>query len=318
MKALVTGGAGFIGSHLCFALSDLDWDITILDNFSSGLKQNIEQLLTEKPETVHLCEGSLTDPHNARKSIDNVDVVFHFASNPEIRLELCEPATSFRQNVYATHVLLEEMKKSEAKTIVFASTSTVYGDAETIPTPENYSPLEPISIYGASKLASEALIVAYAHTYNESAIILRLANIVGPRSRHGVIHDFISKIKSNPHELEILGDGTQRKSYLYVDDCIEAIFVGMKGSKRGVEVFNVGSEDQVNVKTIASAVAEEMKIKDIKFRFTGGVEGGRGWIGDVKNMFLDVGKLKKLGWKPRLNSKEAVRKATQDLLRQDL
>lgn len=318
MNALVTGGAGFIGSHLCFALSDLGWEITILDNFSTGLRQNVEQLLDEKPETVHLCEGSLTDPNDARESLNNVDVVFHFASNPEIRLELCEPATSFQQNVCATHVLLEEVKKGEVKSIVFASTSTVYGDAKLMPTPENYSPLEPISIYGASKLASEALVMAYAHTYNKRAIILRLANIVGPRSRHGVIHDFVSKIRNNPSELEILGDGTQRKSYLYIDDCVQAIFASMRNSRRAVEVFNVGSEDQVNVKTIASIVAEEMKIKDIEFRFTGGVEGGRGWIGDVKNMLLDVGKLKKLGWKPRLNSEETVRKATQDLLRQNL
>jgi len=279
--------------------------------------KNVQQLLNEKPETVHLYEADCTDPQSVRRSLKDVDVIFHFAANPEVRLELCDPATCFRQNVYTTHVLLQEIKNSQIQTIVFASTSTVYGEAKILPTPEIYSPLEPISIYGASKLASEALVTAYAHYFNKNAIILRLANIVGPRSQHGIIHDFISKIKNNPYELKILGDGTQRKSYLYIDDCIEAIFASMKKSDRRVEVFNIGSEDQINVKTIASIVAEEMESKEIEFKFTGGVEGGRGWLGDVKNMFLDISKLKKLGWKPKLNSEEAMRKATRDLLKQN-
>ena len=316
MHALATGGAGFIGSHLCEALSKQGWSVTILDNFSSGSKQNIQQLLNQKSKTVHLYEGDCTDSRSVRKSLKDVDIVFHFAANPEVRLELCDPVTCFQQNVYATHVLLEEIKNSQIHTIVFASTSTVYGEAKVIPTPEDYSPLEPISVYGASKLASEALVTAYAHSFNKNVVILRLANIVGPRSQHGVIHDFISKIKSNPHELEILGDGTQRKSYLYIDDCIEAILVSLKNQNRRVDVFNVGSEDHVDVKTIASIVAEEMGCKETRFKFTGGVEGGRGWIGDIKTMLLDVNKLKKLGWKPKLNSEEAIRKATRDLLRQ--
>lgn len=315
MNSLVTGGAGFIGSHLCEALSRQGLSITIFDNFSSGSKQNIQQLLNEKPETVHLCEGDCTNPQNVKKSLKDIDTVFHFAANPEVRLQLCDPSTCFQQNVFATHVLLEEIKDSQVRSIVFASTSTVYGEAKVIPTPEDYSPLEPISLYGASKLASEALVTAYAHSFNKNAVILRLANTVGPRSQHGVIHDFISKIRSNPNELEILGDGTQRKSYLYIDDCIEAILVSLRDQDRKVEVFNIGSEDQVNVKTIASIVAEEMGCKEIKLKFAGGVEGGRGWIGDVKTMLLDVSKLRKLGWKPELNSKEAVRRATRDLLK---
>jgi len=288
--------------------------VTIFDNFSSGLRENVQKLLDEKPETVRLHQGDCTNSQSVRKSLKDIDIVFHLASNPEVRLELCDPATCFQQNVYATHVLLEEIKNNQVHTIVFASTSTIYGEAKVIPTPEDYSPLEPISIYGASKLASEALITAYAHSFNKKAIILRLANIVGSRSQHGVINDFISKIKSNPHELEILGDGTQRKSYLYIDDCIEAIFASIKNQNRRIEVFNIGSEDQVDVKTIASIVAEEMTCKEIRFKFTGGVEG-RGWKGDVKNMLLGVNKLKNIGWKPKLNSKGAVRKAVMGFLR---
>lgn len=315
MHALVTGGAGFIGSHLCEALLEQGFTITIFDNFSSGSKQNISQLLKNKPKEASLHKGDCTNPESVRKSLRNVDILFHFAANPEVRLELCDPVMCFQQNVYATHVLLETIKKSQVETIVFASTSTVYGEAKVMPTPEDYSPLEPISIYGASKLASEALITAYAHSFDKNAVILRLANIVGPRSQHGVIHDFIAKLKQNPSELEILGDGTQTKSYLYIDDCIEAILTAFKNQTKRVEVFNIGSEDQVNVKTIASIVAEEMGCKGIRFRFTGGVEGGRGWIGDVKTMLLDITKLKKLGWKPKLNSTEAVRKAAKELLK---
>jgi UDP-glucose 4-epimerase len=316
MRTLVTGGAGFIGSHLCEALSKRGFTVTILDNFSSGSKQNILKLLKSKPNKVSLHKGDCTDPKSVKKSLKNVDIIFHFAANPEVRLELSDPVTCFQQNVYATHILLEAARDSQVQTIVFASTSTVYGEAKIIPTPEDYSPLEPISIYGASKLASEALITAYAHTFNKKALILRLANIVGPRSQHGVIHDFITKLKQNPTQLEILGDGTQTKSYLHIDDCIQAILTALKNQTRKVEIFNIGSEDQVNVKTIAQIVAEEMKCKNVKFKFTGGVQGGRGWIGDVKTMLLDISKLKKLGWKPKLNSAEAVRKATKELLKQ--
>ena len=164
-----------------------------------------------------------------------------------MRLELTDPRTCFHQNVYATHILLEAVRNGHVKKVVFASTSTVYGDARVIPTPEDYGPLEPISIYGASKLASEALIAAYVHTYGFDALALRFANVVGPRSGHGVIFDFVRKLRENPRLLEILGDGTQTKSYLYIDDCISAVLTGFESVQGRVEVLNVGSEDQVGV-----------------------------------------------------------------------
>jgi UDP-glucose 4-epimerase len=241
--------------------------------------------------------------------------IFHFAANPEVKIGSTEPGIHFQQNIVATYNLLELIRRADAKpTLIFASTSTVYGEASRIPTPEDYAPLKPISTYGASKLACEALITAYAYTYGFKAVIYRLANIVGPRSRHGVIYDFIEKLKRNPGELEILGDGTQTKSYLHVGDCIDAILLGLEKSTEQVEIFNVGSEDQVDVKTIAQIVIDEMKLKNVKLIFTGGVEGGRGWKGDVKNMLLDITKLKTLGWRPKLNSKQAVREAAKSLL----
>jgi len=187
-------------------------------------------------------------------------------------------------------------------------------EPQTIPTPENYAPLKPISLYGASKLASEALISAYAHTYNKKAIILRLANTIGPRSQHGVVHDFIQKLRRNPKQLEILGDGTQTKSYLYITDCTKAIETAYKTAENQVEIYNVGSEDQINVTQIAKIVTEEMNLNNVKLTYTGGIDGGRGWKGDVKNMLLDINKLKSHGWKPKHNSVQALRKAVKHLV----
>jgi len=312
---LVTGGAGFIGSHLCDSLAELDGEITILDNFSAGLIGNIQHLLKQMPQKVKLLKGDCTNPIHVKKALKNVKIVFHFAANPEVRLELSDPKTCFRQNIYATYVLLQQLKANpKPHTIVFASTSTVYGEPETIPTHENYAPLKPISLYGASKLASEALISAYAHTYNYKAIIYRLANTIGPRSQHGVIHDFIQKLKKNPNELEILGDGTQAKSYLHISDCIDAMLLGLEKSKNQVEIYNVGSEDQIDVGTIAQIIIEEMELKNVKLTYTGGVDGGRGWKGDVKNMLLDVGRIESLGWKPKYKSAQAIKTAAQTVL----
>ena len=312
MNTLVTGGAGFIGSHLCNSLAQHNWEVTILDNLSAGSEENVRHLLKRAPKKVKLLEGDCTNPAHVRKALENVEIVYHFAANPEVRLELSDPQTCFRQNIYATHILLQELKdNTKTHTIVFASTSTVYGEPETIPTPENYAPLKPISLYGASKLASEALISAYASTYNKKAIILRLANTIGPRSQHGVIHDFIQKLRKNPKQLEILGDGTQTKSYLYVTDCIKGIETALKTARNRVEIYNVGSEDQTSVTQIAKIITEEMGLNNVKLTYTGGVDGGRGWKGDVKNMLLDITKLRSQGWKPKLDSREAIRKATE-------
>ena len=314
MRALITGGAGFIGSHLSEALSRMGHDLVILDNLSSGSKQNINHLLVSKNNEVKLFMGDCTNIDDVKNALKDVDVIFHFAANVEVRLELNDPRACFQQNIYATFVLLEEFRNSNAQTIVFASTSTVYGDAKVIPTPEGYAPLEPISIYGASKLASEALITSYAHTYNKRAIILRLANVIGRRSKHGVIVDFINKLKRNPSELEILGDGKQTKSYLHIDDCIDAILKACSGTEQRVEVFNVGSEDQIEVSRIAEIACEELGLNNVKFKFTGGIDGGRGWVGDVKNMLLDINKLKNKGWKPKYNSEQAVRLTLESIL----
>jgi len=314
-RMLVTGGAGFIGSHLVDSLMRKGGKIRLLDNLSAGSMDNVTQWIGQPNFT--FVEGNCLNREDIHKAMKECGLVFHLAANPEVRVGAVDTEIDFEQNIVATYNVLEEMRESEiAKTIVFTSTSTVYGDAEILPTPEEYGPLEPISLYGASKLACEALISAYCHMFDMRGVIYRFANIVGSRSRHGVIWDFIHKLLENPLELEILGDGTQTKSYLMVDECVDALLFGMEHASKRVEIYNIGSEDQMSVKEITRIVTEEMDLKDIGFRYTGGIRGGRGWIGDVKTMFLDISKMKRLGWTPRHNSAESVRLATSQILQE--
>jgi UDP-glucose 4-epimerase len=312
---LITGGAGFIGSHLVESLMKRGGKVTVLDNLSTGSMENIAQW--DGHPNFTFIKGDCLDHKQLHKAMENCRIVFHLAANPEVRVGAIDTDVDFEQNIVATRNILEEMRKSEdAKTIVFTSTSTVYGDARTLPTSEEYGPLEPISLYGASKLACEALISAYCHMFDMSGLIYRSANIVGSRSHHGVIWDFIHKLLENPLELEILGDGTQTKSYLLVDQCVDALLFGLEHAPERVEIYNIGSEDQISVKEISRIVTGQMGLKDVDFRYTGGVRGGRGWIGDVKRMFLDMSKMKRRGWKPSYGSAESIRKATKQILRE--
>jgi len=246
--------------------------------------------------------------------------VFHSAANPEVRVGETDPSIHFQENLMATFNLLEAVRKSaSAKTFVFFSTSTVYGEATILPTPENYGPSIPISTYGASKLGCEALASSYAHTFGLHTLTLRVANVVGSRANHGVIIDFINKLETNPKRLEILGDGTQKKSYLHIEDFIDAtlhVTSRFLDDEKKADIYNVGSVDQVEVKKIAEIVADEMRLRDVKFVFTGGVDGGRGWLGDVKIMLLSIDKLLNTGWKPKYNSEQAVRLAVKAILKE--
>jgi UDP-glucose 4-epimerase len=312
-RVFITGGAGFIGSSLIEALVSKRISVCAFDNLSTGTMKNIERWVTN--QSLLFVRGDLLHEGSIAKAVNGYNVVFHLAANPEVRVSSVSPEIHFQQNVNATFNLLEAMRKAgTVETIVFTSSSTVYGEPSRIPTQEDYPSLEPISIYGGTKLACEALITAYARTYGFKAIIYRLANVVGPRNKHGVIYDFITKLQNSPKELEILGDGTQNKSYLYITDCIEAMLLGLKKAREKIEIYNVGSEDQIDVKAIAGMIIQEMKLKGVELKFTGGVDGGRGWKGDVKNMLLDITKLKSLGWKPRLNSREAVKETTRNLI----
>jgi len=316
--SIVTGGAGFIGSHLTERLLREGYKVVILDNFSTGKLGNI-QLLVDNPNLTIIKED-LKKTENLNQIIKKCGIIFHLAANPDVRMGETDPKVHFKENILTTFNILEAIRQGKtSKTIVFTSTSTVYGEASQIPTTEDYAPLIPISTYGASKLACEALITSYAYTFNHRALILRLANIIGPKSDHGAIVDFVRKIRENPKELEILGDGTQEKSYLHIADCIEAMMHLINKFRKGTrkfDVYNIGSHDKITVKEIAKIVAEEMETLNIKYKFTGGVDGGRGWKGDVKTMQLSINKLLQTCWKPKYTSKQAVRLAAKALIKE--
>jgi len=312
----VTGGAGFIGSHIVDALLAENKEVVVLDNLSSGRLENLPQ--PRNRDHLSLVKGDLKEFVDYDELLDGVSAVYHYAANPEVRVGEVEPSVHFEENLLATFNLLEGMRMTgKAKTVIFASTSTVYGEANELPTPEDYGPMLPISTYGASKLGCESLISAYAYTHGMRGLILRLGNCIGPRSGHGVLADFIQKLKDNPRKLEVLGDGRQTKSYVHVSDCIAATFIALNSflqSKKKIDVYNLSSPDQVSVKRIAEIVIKEMGLKDVEVKLTGGVDGGRGWLGDVKVMHLSVEKLSKLGWQPKLNSEQAVQRAAKELL----
>ncbi|MCQ8894385.1 MAG: NAD-dependent epimerase/dehydratase family protein [Methanolinea sp.] len=300
MANVVTGGAGFIGSHLVDALVARGEPVLVIDSLRTGSLENISSHLSEG--RVRFIQGDLLG-EGWQESLRGAGRVWHLAADPDVRLGAVSPASQVQQNILATWHLLEAMRMSGVSEIVFTSTSTVYGDAKVIPTPEEYAPLEPVSVYGATKLSCEALISAYCHSFGMRGWIFRFANIIGARSNHGVIWDFIQKLSADPRRLEILGDGRQSKSYLEVGACVDAMLYAVAHSADPVNVFNIGSEDWIDVRSIADLVVSAMKLSGVEYSFTG---GERGWVGDVPRMQLSVRKLRDLGWKPPVGSRESV------------
>lgn len=309
LRILVTGGAGFIGSHVTDRLLQMGNKITVYDNLSSG-RNDFPDSHIKNPDFTFI-KGDLLDTGALEKACAGIDMVFHMAAYAEVSNGENDTKIHFEQNITATYNLLEAMRKNDVQEFVFTSSSTIYGEANVIPTPESYGPLIPISLYGASKLACEGLITAYSHTFGMKSRIFRFANIIGDRQTHGIIVDFIEKLKRNPHELQILGDGKQSKSYLYIMECIDAMMFAVSNSREDVNIFNIGSEDTANPTDIARIIVEEMGLENVKFSYTG---GKRGWKGDVSKMMLDIGKLKQMGWKNKLESEESIRKTVKMLL----
>jgi len=308
MLCVVTGGAGFIGSHLVDALVARGDRVIVIDSLVNGERRNIEGHINAGRVTLVQSDLLLDGWQNA---LHGVRRVYHLAADPDVRQGSLTPDSQVHNNILATYRVLESMRNHGVPEIVFTSTSTVYGDATVIPTPESYNPLEPVSVYGASKLASESLISAYCHGFGMKGWIYRFANIIGDRSNHGVITDFIKKLEKQPGELEILGDGRQTKSYLEVKACVRAMLFAAEKSDGVLNIFNIGSEDWVDVTTIADIIVHEMGLSHVKYRFTG---GERGWVGDVPRMQLAVTKLKALGWKPDIGSLESVEVAVKAML----
>ena len=308
---LVTGCAGFIGPHLVRALlargamfRGADVNAAALARLRRGLPSGARG---------RLVAADIRKDAALNRLLPGADTVYHMAADPDVRNSTARPFEHFDQNVMGTLGLLEAMRKRDVGRIVFPSTSTVYGDAKVVPTPESYAPLAPISVYGASKLACESLLSSYAATYGFDAVALRFANVVGPGSTHGVIVDLVEKLKRDSKRLEVLGDGKQRKSYVHIDDLISGSLTAASRAPRGFQLYNVGSADTLVVDDVARAVIRAMGLKGVKIVHKP-APGGRGWVGDVKVMQLHIGRLRALGWKPRLPSREAVLRTARSVV----
>lgn len=325
-KVFITGGAGFIGSQMAESYLAEGCEVVCYDNLILGRREFLEQ--AKQSSKFKFVEADLLDLDRITDELESFqlgpdDVVVHLAANSDISQGVEKSDVDLKNGTIATFNLLEAMRRAGAKNLLFASTSAIYGEAKTKPTPENYGPLFPISFYGASKLACEALVSAFVHNCQMRAVVFRFANIVGPRSTHGAIHDFVSRLMKSSTSLKVLGNGTQKKSYLYVTDCI----AGMKYAWQHCasahdgeffECFNLASRGVSNVRFLATTVVEEFakqqKLSMVpKLEFG---EGDRGWVGDVPFTWLDGQRLESLGWKAWYESDDAVREAVRQIVQQ--
>jgi len=301
-KYFIVGGAGFIGSHLVRRLlAQPDVSITIFDNFSSGRMWRLGDAVNSP--YLKIVRGDVKETKPLMDAMNGHDHVFHFASNPDIAKAVTQPDIDFWEGTYLTQSVVEAMRQSGVKKLTYASGSGVYGDTGQTAVFEDYAPLLPISTYGASKLAGEALICAYCHMFGLTGMAFRFANVVGPRQSHGVCYDFILRLLNDPTQLRILGDGSQSKSYIYVEDVLDAMLLVAAQQKEDFSYHNVATEDYLTVKEIADLVAARLNLKQVNYQFTG---GDRGWKGDVPIVRFDSSKLRARGWTNRRTTRQAI------------
>jgi UDP-glucose 4-epimerase len=300
MRAFVTGGAGFIGSSLVDRLLQRGDEVVAYDNLSTG----IDEFLTEARESprFNFVKGDVLEEAALARAMEGADVVFHLAANADVRFGTQHPRKDLEQNTIATYNVLEAMRLNGVKKIAFSSTGSVYGDAPVIPTPEACPFPVQTSLYGASKLAGEGLISAYCEGFGFQGWIFRFVSILGERYTHGHVFDFYRKLLENPRELGVLGNGRQRKSYLYVQDCISAIFTAMEKAQNEVNVFNLGTDEYCEVNDSIGWITEALGLSP-ELVYTG---GDRGWIGDNPFIFLDTAEIRALGWKPELTIRDGI------------
>ncbi len=296
---LVTGGAGFVGSHMVDALVAREAKVTVLDNLSTGFRE-----LVSSSSRVRFIEGDLLDQKTVNTAVEGQEFVFHFGANADVKDGLLHPRRDIEQNILATQNLLEAMRASNVKQIAFTSTGSMYGEPTLIPTPEDCPLPVQTSLYGASKLACEGLLSAYAFGYGFSCWAFRCVSMLGPRYSHGHVIDFCKKLRMDPTQLHVLGDGHQRKSYLHVSDSISGILVAIEKAERTepYHVFNLGHSEWIEVNDSVRMICEELGVKP-KITLAGGV---RGWIGDSPRILLDTTRLRSLGWEPRRTIEDAV------------
>jgi UDP-glucose 4-epimerase len=310
MRFFITGGAGFLGSNLVGTILDRRLGaVTVFDNFLTGRREHFGARVSSAE--LSIVEGDVADIQAVAKTVAGHDAVFHLAANSDIARAANEPLVDFDNGTRLTQSLLEAMRRTGVKRVLFTSGSGVYGEVPPVPVGEDFSPMIPISTYGASKLASETLISAYCHMFDMVGTVFRFANVVGPHMTHGVSHDFTRRLHADPSRLQILGDGNQSKPYVHVDDVVAAMLFLQQQQSTGYAYYNVGSEDHLLVRDIADIVVAEMGLKNVKYEYTG---GSRGWRADVPVYRLDTSKIRRLGWKNKLNSREAVVAAVRALL----
>lgn len=300
MNCLVTGCAGFIGSNLVDFLLEKNHNVLGVDNLSTGKKLFLQKAF--KYKNFNFLEIDLKDRKSLSNKLKNIDIVFHLSANADVRNGLKNPDKDLNENTIVTFNILNAMRDQNVNKIVFSSTGSIYGDTDIIPTPES-SPF-PIqtSLYGASKLACEGLISAFSHGYNFQSWIFRFVGILGQRYTHGHIFDFYKKLLLDPRNIHILGDGNQKKSYLNINDCLDAIYLAINNANDNINIFNLGLEDYCTVNDSLKWILNNLNLKPIVT-----YEGGkRGWIGDNPHIELDISKIKKLGWQPKKNIKDSV------------
>ena len=307
MKAFVSGGAGFIGSNLVDRLLDLGHEVTVYDNLSTGLLQFLEY--ARDFDCFRLVKGDLLDEDSLSEAITGHEFVFHLAANADVRFGTEHPRKDLEQNTIVTYNILEAMRNHGIRKIAFASTGSVYGEATVIPTPEGAPFPIQTSLYAASKLAGEGMIAAYCEGFGFQSWIFRFVSILGERYTHGHVFDFYRKLKQNPSRLKVLGNGKQRKSYLYIQDCIDAILLALEKSNESVNVLNLGVDGYCELNDSIGWICEELEVSP-KLEYSG---GDRGWIGDNPFIFLDTSKIRDLGWKPKLSIHDGVLKTIQYL-----
>jgi UDP-glucose 4-epimerase len=312
VRVLVTGAAGFIASNLIPRLLLRGDEVWGADNFFLGKRAYLA-----KHERFHFHEIDLLDLDRVVRLIDEAkpDLVWHLAANSDISYGTKYTDFDLKGGTLVTYNILEAMRRTGAKQLMFSSSGAVYGEPSKMPTPEDYGPIFPISLYAASKVACESLVTAYVHNYDMRAWIYRFGNIVGPNPTHGVIHDFVLRLRENPRELVVLGDGTQAKPYVYVEDCIDGMEFGREHAHDDVNCYNLAVDDQTSVREITDWTIEAMGIDRRKIDVKYG-EGPRGWKGDVPQVKLDTSRMTKLGWKPKLSSREAVRRSIREIVEQ--
>jgi UDP-glucose 4-epimerase len=311
MNYFIVGGAGFIGSSLVHRLLDrhpLDF-VTVYDNFSTGKREFFKDIKNNPNLTI--IKGDAKDLPFLTLKMRNMDVVYHFASNADISKAMTHPSIDFWEGTYLTHNVLEAMRINKVKKIIYASGSGVYGDHHSVLMHEFVTPMLPVSTYGASKLAGEALISAYCHMFDMQGRVYRFANVIGKNQTHGIISDIIGRLKKNSKELEVLGDGSQNKCYIHISDILNAISM-TEGGNEQYEYYNVSSETNITVAEIVNMILEEMGLFDITKVKYGDTPGG--WQGDIPVVRLDASKIKRMGWEYIYNSEKAVEKTIKEIL----